>query len=94
MIRRSAKPPAILSLDKLNDLEQPGTPRHANGFERGGDSKADGLFRPARIGDHEVGIQRIQSTLHALNGSVEAFQINANVSRHGITPRTSDQNGI
>ena len=44
------------------------------------DGKADGLFRPAGIGHHQVGGQRVQSPLNALLGGIEGLQVNGNIN--------------
>ena len=68
----------------LDHLEQAGPPRHAACLQRGGDREADRLFRSALVRHDQIGGQRIQVALHALDAGVEALGVNAHVLPHAL----------
>ena len=66
-------------IDVRRYLEYSAPPGHAPGTHRRRDRKADGLLRALRVGDHKICRQRIQPSLPTLHGSIERFQIYADV---------------
>ena len=57
----------------LHHLKEPGPPGNAVGFQGGGHRETDGFLRPAGIGHHKMGGQRVQPPLHALHGGIKGF---------------------
>ena len=79
MSRGFRAPPGIDALYLLHDLKEPRPPGDAVGLQRRGNCKADGLLRAALIRHDQIGCQRILSQLPALDGGIEAFQINRDI---------------
>ena len=71
----------------LHHLEKACPSADAVLLQRGRHGQADGLFRAAPVGHHQVGGQRVQSALHALHGGVKRLQIDGNI---GPLPRDVD----
>ena len=67
--------------DGLLCLKKPWPARHAFCFQRRGDRKADCLITPAFIGDQQIGLQRIESPVNALNGGVIALEVYTDIGR-------------
>ena len=66
--------------DALLDLKQTSASGDTVAFEGWRNGKADGFVSPAFIRDNKVSVQRIQATLPALNGGIEALEIDCNLS--------------
>ena len=62
----------------------------AVGFQRGRHRQTDGLFRPALVGDDQIGGQRIEVALHAFHAGVKALRVDGhilpNLFRHARRP--------
>ena len=72
-------PPGIDTPDRLHDLKQPRPPGNPVGFQRRRNRKADGLLRAALVRHDQIGCQRVLPQLPALDGGIEAFQINRDI---------------
>jgi hypothetical protein len=67
---------AAVSVDcpySLDDLKQPRPAGDSVGFQRRGNGKADCLFRPALIGNNEIGGHGIKVAIHAFHGGIEGL---------------------
>ena len=73
-------PPGVHLPDPLVHLEKPAAPGDAVAFEGGRDGKADGLVRPALIRNDEICVHRIKSALSTLNRSIEALEVDCDIS--------------
>ena len=80
MSRRVVLSSSVCFLHALLDFKQPSASGDTVAFEGGRDGKADGLIRPALIRDNEVCVHRIKSALTALNRSIEALEVDCDIS--------------
>ena len=67
LLRRKAAAARILLPDDLSDLKKTRSARHADRFQGGRHGKADRFLGTGRVGDHQIGIQRIQPLRNALH---------------------------
>ena len=58
-------------LDPLHHLEQTRSAGDAPSFQTGRHSKADGLLCAAQVRHHQIGSERIEAALDALNAGIE-----------------------
>ena len=82
------QPPAIGLSNLLDHLKQPRPARNAIGFQRWCYSKTDSLVCSALICHHQIGVQRVKPPLPALNGSIEALEVNCDIEPllHALVP--------
>ena len=84
------QPFAVDLLHALNHLKQARPAGNAVGFQRRRYRQADGLFRPALVGDDQIGGQRVEMALHAFYAGVKALRVDghilSNLFRHVRRP--------
>ena len=59
----------------LFHFKEPGPPRYSQGLQGGTHRQADGAVRAALVRHHQVGGEGVKAAVHALHGSVIAFEI-------------------
>ena len=80
LLRRGTPPLRVVEFYLLHDLEQPRAPRYAERLERGRNGQANGLFRSAGVCHDQVRAHRVQPAVDALDGGIEGFEVNGDVS--------------
>ena len=68
-------PLVVEGADALDHLEQTRPTRQSIGFQRRGDSQADGLLRARGIGHNQMRGQRVETPLHTLDRGVERLEV-------------------
>ena len=66
-------------LHALNHFKQTRPAGNAVGFQRGRYRQADGLIRPAFVGNDQIGGQRIEMALHAFHAGVKALCVDGHI---------------
>ena len=91
MSGRTAQPLGVDFLDALHHLEQSGAAGDAVGFEGGRDGKTDRFLRAAGVGHDKIGRERVARALPALDGGIEALEVNGDIGfvghRHSPSSR-------
>lgn len=65
--------------DFLINFKKAGTTGQTVGFEGRADGEADSFVSAAGVGDYEMSVEGVETTFDALDGSVEAFEIDAGI---------------